>query len=38
MFDCGRIGQEQPFAFPLDETVERSASAARSSSSVWGPA
>lgn len=38
MFGCGRIGQQQPFAFPLDETVERSASAVRSSSNVWGPA
>lgn len=38
MFGCGRVGQQQPFAFPLGETVERSASAMRSSSSVWAPA
>lgn len=33
MFGCIRIGQQQLFAFPLDETVERSVSAVRSGSS-----
>lgn len=30
MLGCVRIGRQQPLAFPLDETVEQSASAVRS--------